>query len=353
MANAAGRFDVPRFFFGYGGSVVDAQQRKNSVAWLSVISNASLVMGKLVIGILIGSVSVISEAIHSGVDLVAAIIALFAVKTSNKVADDEHPFGHGKVENISGTVEALLIFLAAGWIIYEAVHKLLVPAPIGAVGWGVGIMLVSSVVNIVVSEMLFTVGRETDSVALQADAWHLRTDVYTSAGVMVGLGVILVGQRLLPGTNLLWLDPVAAIAVALLIIHAAWTLTKESGRDLMDASLPADEIARIRERLNRLAPAVRGFHHLRTRKAGAARFIEFHLVVDKDLTVERAHNLADVVTRDIKAYLPGATVTIHVEPCDGQCRPACLEGCLLAEEDRAAVRADAVKTKAGQERLSP
>jgi cation diffusion facilitator family transporter len=156
---------------------------------------------------------------------------------------------------------------------------------------------------------------------------------------MVGLGLILTGQWLLPGTNLLWLDPVAAIAVALLIIHAAWTLTKESGRDLMDASLPADEIAWIRERLNGLAPAVRGFHHLRTRKAGAARFIEFHLVVDKDLTVERAHNLADAITRDIKGRLPEATVTIHVEPCDGSCRPACLEGCLLSAAEREKVRA--------------
>jgi len=200
--------------------------------------------------------------------------------------------------------------------------------------------------------MLFKVGRETDSVALQADAWHLRTDVYTSAGVMLGLGVILVGQWLLPGTNLLWLDPVAAIAVALLIIHAAWTLTKTSGRDLMDASLPEDEIAWIREHLNGLAPAVRGFHHLRTRKAGAARFIEFHLVVDKDLTVERAHNLADAATRDIKAHLPEATVTIHIEPCDGNCRPACLEGCLLTGEKRAAVRADAATTTTGRERLS-
>jgi cation diffusion facilitator family transporter len=150
--------------------------------------------------------------------------------------------------------------------------------------------------------------------------------------------LILLGQRLSPGTNLLWLDPVAAIAVALLIIHAAWSLTKQSGRDLMDASLPADEIAWIRTRLNGLAPAVRGFHHLRTRKAGAARFIECHLVVDKDLTVERAHNLADAVTRDIKTHLSGATVTIHVEPCDGQCRPACLEGCLLTEAQRSSVR---------------
>jgi cation diffusion facilitator family transporter len=318
---------------------MDVARRKAAVAWLSVASNTALVVSKLFVGLLIGSVSVISEAIHSGVDLIAAIIALFAVKTSHKQADAEHPFGHGKVENISGTLEALLIFLAAGWIIYEAVHKLLEPQPIEAIGWGVGVMLVSSVVNIVVSEMLFRVGRETDSVALQADAWHLRTDVYTSAGVMVGLIAILVGERLLPGTDLFWLDPVAAIAVALLIIHAAWTLTKESGRDLMDASLPAGEIAWIRERLNGLAPAVRGFHHLRTRKAGAARFIEFHLVVDKDLTVERAHNLADAITRDIKAHLPEATVTIHVEPCDGSCRPACLEGCLLSAAEREKVRA--------------
>jgi cation diffusion facilitator family transporter len=320
---------------------MEAQQRKTSVAWLSVASNSFLVLGKLVVGVLIGSVSVLSEAIHSGVDLLAAIIALFAVKTSHKVADEEHPFGHGKVENISGTAEAILIFLAAGWIVYEAIHKLLRPEPIGGLGWGVAVMLVSSVVNIAVSEMLFKVGRETDSVALQADAWHLRTDVYTSAGVMVGLGMILVGQRLLPDTNLLWLDPLAAIAVALLIVRAAWKLTKESGRDLMDASLPAGEIVWIRQRLNGLAPAVRGFHHLRTRKAGAARFIELHVVVDKDLTVERAHNLADAITRDIKAQLPGATVTIHVEPCDGQCRPACLDGCLLAEADRNTVRSKA------------
>jgi cation diffusion facilitator family transporter len=131
---------------------------------------------------------------------------------------------------------------------------------------------------------------------------------------------------------------VAAIAVALLIVRAAWKLTKESGRDLMDASLPAAEIVWIRQRLNGLAPAVRGFHHLRTRKAGAERFIEFHVVVDKDLTVERAHNLADAITREIKAKLPGARVTIHVEPCDGQCRPACLDGCLLAEAERNTLR---------------
>jgi cation diffusion facilitator family transporter len=320
---------------------MEAQRRKSAVAWLSVISNTSLVAGKLVVGLFIGSVSVISEAIHSGVDLLAAVIALFAVKTSHKVADEEHPFGHGKIENISGTVEAVLIFFAAGWIIYEATHKLLAPQPIEAAGWGVGVMLVSSVMNMIVSHLLFKIGKETDSIALQADAWHLRTDVYTSAGVMVGLGLILAGERLLPGMNLLWLDPVAAIMVALMIVHAAWKLTVESGRDLLDASLPSEETAWIQDYLRVIGRSMRGFHHLRTRKSGSHRFVEFHLVVDKDLSVEASHQLSDAVTRDIKERLSGATVTIHVEPCDGKCRPACLEGCLLTETERAAIQAQA------------
>lgn len=327
---------------------MEAQRRKSAVAWLSVISNTSLVAGKLVVGLLIGSVSVISEAIHSGVDLLAAVIALFAVKTSYKVADEEHPFGHGKIENISGTVEAVLIFFAAGWIIYEATHKLLAPQPIEAAGWGVGVMLVSSVMNMIVSHRLFTIGKETDSIALQADAWHLRTDVYTSAGVMVGLGLILAGERFLPGTNLLWLDPVAAILVALMIVHAAWKLTVESGRDLLDASLPAEEIVWIQKHLRAADRSVRGFHHLRTRKSGSHRFVELHLVVDKDLSVEASHQLSDAVTRDIKEKLSDTTVTIHVEPCDGKCRPACLEGCLLIEAERAAIQAQASLRRQGK-----
>ena len=327
---------------------MEAQRRKSAVAWLSVISNTSLVAGKLVVGLFIGSVSVISEGIHSGVDLLAAVIALFAVKTSHKVADEEHPFGHGKIENISGTVEAVLIFFAAGWIIYEAAHKFLAPQPIEAASWGVGVMLVSSVMNMVVSRLLFKVGKETDSIALQADAWHLRTDVYTSAGVMVGLGLILAGERLLPGANLLWLDPVAAIVVALMIMHAAWKLTLESGRDLLDASLPAEETAWIQEHLRAADRSVRGFHHLRTRKSGSHRFVEFHLVVDKDLSVEASHQLSDAVTRGIKERLSGTTVTIHVEPCDGRCRPACIEGCLLAEDERAAIRAQASPRRQGK-----
>lgn len=217
---------------------MDAQKRKERVALLSVLSNSTLVVMKLIVGLWIGSVAVISEAIHSGVDLVAAVIALFSVKTSSLPADGKHPFGHGKIENISGTVEALLIFIAAGWIIWESVSKLLLPWPVETVGWGVAVMFISAVANSVVARMLFRVGKETDSVALIADGWHLRTDVYTSAGVMAGLTVIWIGESLFPDIELHWLDPVAAIGVALLIIKAAWDLTRQSTGGLMDETLP-------------------------------------------------------------------------------------------------------------------
>lgn len=179
---------------------MDTQRKKTRVATLSVISNSVLVLFKAAVGLSIGSVAVLSEAIHSGMDLIAAIIAFFAVNMSGKAADEDHAFGHTKVENISAAVEALLIFVAAAWIIYEAVHKLIKPQPLETVSWGVGVMLLSTIVNIVVSQRLFKVGKETDSAALSADAWHLRTDVYTSAGVMVGLGIIWLGARFFPAS---------------------------------------------------------------------------------------------------------------------------------------------------------
>ena len=317
---------------------MDVDRRKSQVAWLSVTSNATLVLGKLVVGMLIGSVSVISEAIHSAVDLVASVIALAAVKAAARPADAEHSFGHGKIENISGTIEALLIFVAGTWIIYEAVHKLLAPQPVENLGLGVVIMLVSVAANYYVSARLFEVGRETDSIALQADGWHLRTDVWTSAGVMAGLLLMAVGQKLLPGAPLSWIDPVAAIAVALLIYKAAWGLTRESLRDIVDASLPSEEVEWILAEL-RGHPEVKGIHHLRTRKSGGRRIIEFHLVVDAPLPTSGAHRLADHLMERIRSRYGNATVTSHVEPCDGSCRPACREGCLLPESERDRIRA--------------
>lgn len=323
---------------------MNPQRRKERVALLSVASNSVLVVMKLVVGLTIGSVSIISEAIHSAVDWLAAVIALFSVKTSSLPADERHPFGHGKIENISGTIEALLIFVAAGWIIFEAVKKILHPEPIEDLGWGVGVMLVSAVVNIVVSERLFKVGRETDSVALQADAWHLRTDVYTSAGVMVSLAAIWLGARIFPDLDLHWLDPAAAIGVALLIIKAAYDLTIQSARDLLDVNLPGEEEDWIRERILERRPVVHGFHQLRTRKSGHFRFVEFHLQVDPQMTVLDSHNITEELSDRIEKRFPHTSVTIHMEPCEGNCVGHCLEGCLLTPERRLEIQRGDKKT---------
>ncbi len=293
---------------------MNIHKQKIIVAAVSVASNSCLMVLKLIIGLQIGSMAVISEGIHSAVDLLAACISLFAVWMVRLPADKRHPFGHGKVENISGAVEALLIFLAAIWIFKEAVYKLIHPMPLGATGWGVGIMLFSSLVNIGVSRLLFSVGRKSDSMALRANAWHLITDVYTSAGVMLGLLCIWVGNLFFPHVYLNWIDPVAAILVAMLILKAAWKLTIEAGRDLLDVSLPPEEEAWIRQYLKSLHPTVRGFNKLRTRKAGANRFVECHVRVRADMSVEESHGITRTISSAIRAEYPETTVTIHIEP---------------------------------------
>ena len=312
-------------------------KKKRKVAALSVASNSLLVVGKIVVGLATGSVSVLSEAIHSGIDLLAALIAFFAVRSSSTPPDAEHPWGHEKVENLSGAIEALLIFVAAIWIVWEAVHKILEPRPLEAIGLGVLVMAFSAAANIFVSHVLFRVGKETDSVALVADAWHLRTDVYTSLGVMAGLGLVWGGSLLFPGANLAWLDPAVAIGVALLIVKAAFDLTRQSIADLLDVSMPEAERAWIAEFLGAQRPEVCGFHKLRTRRAGAKRFVEFHLLVDGEMHVAESHRIADRVTVGIRERFAGCQVTVHIEPCDGTCKPLCVEGCFLDGPAREAV----------------
>jgi cation diffusion facilitator family transporter len=314
---------------------MNKQKKKVMTATLSVASNATLVILKLIVGTIIGSISVISEAIHSGVDLVASFIALFAVRTSVKPADSDHRYGHGKIENIAGTTEALLIFLAAGWIIYEAAHKLMNPQPMEEVSWGIAVMTGSALMNFAVSHMLFKVGRETDSIALKADAWHLRTDVYTSLGVMTGLFLYWAGSRLFPGVNLQWIDPAAAIAVALLIIKAAYDLTVQSVRDLLDASLPAREEKVLMDAARELAPRVCSVHHLKTRKSGPYRFYDYHLVVEPEMTARDSHVLGDVIAAKVLERFPGSKVTSHVEPCDGTCDRHCRAHCFVADRQKA------------------
>jgi cation diffusion facilitator family transporter len=213
--------------------------KKTQVVIVSIISNTSLVVFKVVAGIAMGSVAVISEAIHSGIDLLAAVVAFIAVRKADEPADHDHPFGHGKFENISGFFEALLIFLAAGLIITEAIKKLLHPEEVDKLGWGIGVMAISGIVNFFVSRILFKSAKKTGSIAIEADAMHLWVDVFTSVGVMVGLVLI----RL---THWEILDPIIAIVVAGLILKASLDLTLKSIADLADHQLPESETSSIR-----------------------------------------------------------------------------------------------------------
>jgi cation diffusion facilitator family transporter len=322
-------------YLSYGESLLASiQQRKEQVATLSVASNSILVVFKVIVGTLIGSVSIISEAIHSGMDLLAAIIAMFSVKKSHIPADDDHPFGHGKVESISGLTEAALIFIAAFWIIFEALKKLTSAQEVESPGWGVAVMFLSAALNFYVSRRLFAVGKEADSIALQADAWHLRTDVYTSMGVMVSLGIIWTSHFFFVDPRIHWLDPVAAIFVAVFILKAAYDLTSQAVGDLMDVKLPPDEESWIRNVITGHQSEIHGYHQLRTRKAGNFRFIEFHIKVDPQMTVTASHGITRELKYVIMDKFPATTVTIHVEPCDGNCTEICTAGCLLPESRR-------------------
>lgn len=296
---------------------MDSQTSKQSAALLSVLATSLLVVGKLVIGLVVGSVSVVSEAIHSALDLVAAGLAFVSVRKSGKPADQDHPYGHGKVENVSGLIEALLILVAAGWVIYEAVRRLLRPEPLVDLWLAVAVMAVSALVNFVVSQRLLRVAQATESIALEADAWHLRTDVYTSAGVMLGLVLLGTLSTMFPAADFHWLDPVAAIAVALLILRAAVRLIAKAVRDLLDERLPEREEDWLRACILDSAPEVIGFHRLRTRRSGSSRFVDVHVQVPGLMSVTESHRIADLIEQRMRVRFPGISVVVHIEPETG------------------------------------
>jgi len=278
---------------------------KVKTARLSIISNTFLIIMKVIVGILSGSVSIISEAIHSSMDLVAALIAFFSVRVSDNPPDSKHPYGHGKVENISGVVEAVLIFVAAALIISEAVKKLLGEEIVLEKLWiGSVVMAVSAVINILVSRRLYKVARETRSVALEADALHLKTDVYTSAGVAVGLVLILI-------TGIKWLDPVVAILVALFIIKESYDLLKRAFWPLLDSAWDPDEVDDLEKKLNDMGV---NYHSLRTRKAGNYRFIDIHVEIPENESVGEAHKYCDEIEDELMASFENLNATIHIEP---------------------------------------
>jgi cation diffusion facilitator family transporter len=309
-----------------GSLAMDPIRKKKSAALVSVASNTLLVGAKLLVGTSIGSVSIVSEAIHSAVDLLAALIALIAIHAASKPPDEKHPFGHGKIENLSGAIEAALIGVAGVWIIVEAGERLLHGGTLEQPILGLAVMAAASVINYGVSMYLFRVAKETQSVALEADAWHLRTDVWTSLGVTISFVIVTVARFLFPKLDLAWIDPVTAMAVALLILKAAWELTQQALGDLLDASIPPNERALIEDAM-RQHPEVLGVHGVRARKSGAVRFVELHFVVHPDTTVAKAHEMQHQMANRIRELWGNAHLIAHVEPCDRRCPTQCRAGC--------------------------
>ncbi|AKA71784.1 cation diffusion facilitator family transporter [Clostridium scatologenes] len=285
---------------------------KVKVARLSILSNSSLILMKIFVGIFTGSVSIISEAIHSTMDLAAAIIAFFSVKISDKPADKDHPYGHGKVENISGVLEALLIFGASVWIIVEAVKKIMHPEIVGSIGIGFIVMFISALVNHIVSKKIYKIAKQEDSIALEADALHLKADVYTSLGVGIGLLLIWI-------TKLHFLDPIVAIIVAIFILKEAYSLLKTAFEPLLDVKLSDTQINSIKAAIDKHSAVYCDFHDLRTRKSGRTKYIDLHLVFPENMTIKDAHDICDIIENDIEKSLKNTHATIHLEACDKNC----------------------------------
>jgi cation diffusion facilitator family transporter len=289
---------------------------KSRAAGLSIASNSALIAIKLAAGAITGSIAIITEAVHSLIDLVASVIAFISVRRADEPADREHPYGHEKVEPLAGTIEGILILVGAGIIVYEATHRLVVGSEVESLGIGIAVMAFSVVANLVVSGIIERQARAHESLALEGDAAHLRTDAMTSAGVVVGLGLVEI-------TGVVALDSVTALIVAVAIVAAGIRIIRRSSGVLVDEALPDAEMDRIEAAIaSARAPEVAGYHKLRARRAGRRRYIDLHVQFRSGTSLERAHELAHEMRRAIEAELPAAEVLIHAEPESSVIDPA-------------------------------
>lgn len=281
---------------------------KSGAAALSIVSNSVLIALKLAAGAITGSIAIITEAIHSLVDLVASVVAFVSVRKADEPADEEHPYGHEKVENLAANIEGILILVGAAVIVYEATHRLVAGSEVESLGIGIAVMGFSVAANLVVSGILSRQARAHDSAALEGDAAHLRTDALTSAGVLVGLGLV-------EATGAAAFDSITALLVAAAIVWAGIRIIRRSSRVLVDEVLPDAEMDRIEAAIaTARTPEVAGYHKLRARRAGARRHIDFHVQYRSGTTLERAHELAHQMRASIESEIRGAEVLIHVEP---------------------------------------
>jgi cation diffusion facilitator family transporter len=288
---------------------VTNDRRKTRAAALSIASNSLLIALKVVAGVLTGSVAIITEAAHSSIDLLASIIAFISVRKAAAPADAEHPYGHAKMENLAAAIEGMLILVGAAVIVYESIKRLIDGSQVQKLGFGIAVIGLSALANFVVSRHLAREAKATESPALAGDAAHLRTDAWTSVGVLFGLVLVAI-------TGVDALDSITALVVAVAIVASGIRLVTSSSRILVDEALPANELDEVRAIMRgHQGSEVLGFHALRARRAGSRRYIDMHVQFRDGTSLERAHELAHQLQAEIRARLGGAAdVLIHLEP---------------------------------------
>jgi cation diffusion facilitator family transporter len=285
--------------------------KRSRAAAVSIVSNTSLIALKVVAGLVTGSVSILTEAIHSSVDLAASFIAFFSVRQAETPAGEQHRYGHEKFENVAAAAEGVLILIGSGVIVFAAIRSLVLGPELESLGFGIAVVAFATVVNLVVSTWLYRQARLSQSAALEGDAAHLRTDAFTSAGVLVGLALAQI-------TGAHWLDPAIALVIAGAIVVTGTRIVARSWGVLVDEALPDAEQTAIREAIEAFASrGVVGYHQLRTRRAGARRYVDLHVQFRSGTSLEDAHGTAHALQDEIERRLPGGTdVLIHLEPAD-------------------------------------
>lgn len=283
---------------------------KAAAAALSIASNTTLILLKVVAGTITGSVALLTEALHSSIDLIASIVAFVSVRKADEPADADHPYGHEKIESLAAAIEGMLILVGSGVIAFESIRRLVLGSEVEKLGFGMAVLAISLVVNVLVSGWLRRRATATGSPALEADAEHLRTDAWTSAGVLVGLALVEI-------TDASWLDPAVALLVAASITVAGVRIMRRASSVLVDEALPAVELAAIREEIVGFGDrGVVGYHKLRARRAGVRRYIDLHVQFSTGTTLEAAHATSHELQDAIRSRLSGADVLIHLEPED-------------------------------------
>lgn len=291
------------------GGVTQPREDLSRYGWLAIAAAVATIGIKVAAWLVTGSVGLLADAAESVVNLVAAAFALFALKLSAKPADHNHHFGHTKVEYFSAGLEGLMVLVASGFIIVFAVQRLLEPRPIEAVGIGLAISLVAAALNGLVAQVLIRAGKRYRSITLRADGAHLMTDLYTSLGVVLGVGLVWL-------TGWWWLDPVVAIVVAINILVTGYRLVAESSRGLMDVAMSPEDNQRLHELLQQHSGSEVDFHAVRTRESGARQFMEMHMLVPGDWTVQRGHDAMEDLIEQLRAEFPELVVTGHLEPIE-------------------------------------